>query len=188
MFAKVAKEPTTKADDAYREVVTEFEDRFREEEQVWNDAISSLTNKEHLARNMRHTRNQQHGPQPKNRNEFDAESVVAGALGGRKVIIMDSDKNLDADFYKELHAFETNAKVVDDEFESFASDEGEPGEASNDGSNSTESFESLDPSLDGSVDEPPESSNTKKPRRIITYSTVPLRDFQPKKVIWRWNF
>ena len=156
MFAKVAKEPTTKADDAYREVVTEFEDRFGEEEQVWNDAISSLTNKEHLARNMRHTRNQQRGPQPKNRNEFDAESVVAGALGGRKVIIMDSDKNLDADFYKELHAFETNAKVVDDEFESFASDEGEPGEASNGGSNS-----SLDPFLNGSADESPKVSNPK---------------------------
>ena len=93
--------------------------------------------------------------------------MVAGALGGRKVIIMDSDKNLDAEFYKKLHAFKTNTTEVNDgDLESFARNEGEAGEASVD-----DSFESLNPSLDGSADEPPELSNNRKPKRIIAYST-----------------
>ena len=62
---------------------------------MWDDAIDCLTSKDYLARNMRNMKSKHHGPQPKNRKEFDPEAVVAGALGGRKVIIMDSDKNLD---------------------------------------------------------------------------------------------
>ena len=47
---------------------------------------------------MRTIRSKEHGPLPKNRNEFDPEARVKETLGGHKVVILDSNK----DFDKEL--------------------------------------------------------------------------------------
>ena len=90
MFNKVSKQPETKSDDAYREVITEYEDRYGNEELVWDQAVANLKSKDHMARNMRLRRKKEHGPLPKNRNEFDPEAVVRDTLGGEKVIILDS--------------------------------------------------------------------------------------------------
>ena len=45
MFSKVAKHPETKSDDVYRDVIIEFEDRYGEEERVWDEAIANLLSK-----------------------------------------------------------------------------------------------------------------------------------------------
>ena len=102
MYNKVSKQPETKSHDAYREVITEYEDRYGNEELVWDQAIGNLKSKENMTRNMRMRRRKEHGPLPKNRDEFDPEVVVKETLGGQKVIILDSNKDLDKKFYKKL--------------------------------------------------------------------------------------
>ena len=47
MFNKVAKQPETKSDDAYRDVITEYEDRFGSEEQVWESDIKGDAGEAH---------------------------------------------------------------------------------------------------------------------------------------------
>ena len=59
MFAKVSKHPETKADDTYREVITDYEERYGEEEQVWDEAVANLPYKDQLARNMSHIRSKE---------------------------------------------------------------------------------------------------------------------------------
>ena len=44
------------------------EDRLGDDEDVWDEAIASLP--------IRHLRSLEHGPLPKNRNEFDPEPEV----------------------------------------------------------------------------------------------------------------
>ena len=88
--------------------MTDIEDRFGEEEQVWDEAVASLPSKENLARNMRHIRSKEHGPLPKNRDDFDPEVIVKSTVGGRKIIIKDSNKHLDNNYDSELAAFENN--------------------------------------------------------------------------------
>ena len=80
MFAKVSKHPETKADDTYREVITDYEERYGEEEQVWDEAVANLPYKDQLARNMSHIRSKELRPLPKNRDEFDPEAVIKDAV------------------------------------------------------------------------------------------------------------
>jgi hypothetical protein len=122
MIAKVTSKPETKAEEAYREVITEFEDRFGDEEQVWDDAIANLPDKENLARNMRHIRSKEHGPLPKNRDDFDPEAIVRSTVGGKKIIIMDSNKHLDREYYSKLNAFENNHSHFNEDLEQFILD------------------------------------------------------------------
>ena len=174
MFNKVAKRPETKSDDAYRDVITEYEDRFGNEEQVWDEAIASLTSKELLGRHMRRIRNKEHGPLPKNRDDFDPEAVVKEAVGGHKVIILDSNKDLDKEFYKKLDDFKRKKTVSGDNCEDIVEN-----------TNSEDSFEAVnnDKTINGLVDysdsSTESSSNestpeTLKPKRIIVYSTKHL--------------
>ena len=93
MFAKVIEKPETKSEEAYRDVITDFEERLGDEEDVWNEAIASLPTKDNLARHMRHLRSQEHGPLPKNRDEFDPEPIVNSTVGGQKIVIIDSNKH-----------------------------------------------------------------------------------------------
>ena len=87
MFAKVSKHPETKADDTYREVITDYEERYGEEEQVWDEAVANLPYKDQLARNMSHIRSKELGPLPKNRDEFDPEAVVKDAVVATKLLL-----------------------------------------------------------------------------------------------------
>ena len=119
MFAKVTEKPETKAEEAYRDVITDFEDRFGDEEHVWNEAIANLPNKDNLARHMRHIRSKEHGPLPKNRDEFDPETIVNSTVGGHKVVIMDSNRCLDREYYSQLTAFENNKSQFNEDLEPF---------------------------------------------------------------------
>ena len=133
MFAKVADKPETKAEEAYRDVVTDFEDRFGDEDQIWDEAIANLPNKENLARNMRHIRSKEHGPLPKNRDDFDPEAIVNSTVGGQKIIIMDSNKNLNTEYYSELAAFQNNQSQFNEDLAQFVLDANDDpnGEADN---------------------------------------------------------
>jgi hypothetical protein len=71
MFQKVAKNPETRSDDVYRNVIVDYEERYGDQEEVWEEAIANLTTKENLARNLRYIRSHEHGPLPKNREEFN---------------------------------------------------------------------------------------------------------------------
>ena len=195
MFEKVGENPETRAEEAFRDVVTDFEDRFGEEEQVWDEAVASLPSKENLARNMRHIRSKEHGPLPKNRDDFDPEVIVKSTVGGRKIIIMDSNKHLDNNYYSELALFENNSSEFSDDIDQFILDASdEDGHASDveceediaeesstevhnrinernpfyngDSSTSTESSQNHDKSEDVEAE-----SIKKKPKRIIAYTT-----------------
>ena len=196
MFAKVARNPETKADDAFRDVVTDFEDRFEDEELIWDDVVANLPNKETLSRNMRHIRSKQHGPLPRNRNDFDPETVVNDALGGRKVIVMDSNKDLDEEYYVKVNDFENNRSDFVEDLEPFIRNgednldtQSEDEETSMDEvTDSEKSAENLrNPFFLGetSSNTSNESANNpenlsagsayqKKPKRIIAYSTKKL--------------
>ena len=189
MFSKVAKHPETKADDAFRDVITEYEERYGEEEQVWDEAVANLPSKEQLARNMRHIRSKEHGPLPKNRNDFDPEAVIKDAVGGHKVIIMDSNKLLGKEFNCKLDDFKKNKTTYDDDLDEFILNEKDT-QSSDVGSNIDSEEESLkdgsneksNPGLvDYSISSSDESStvddndsDSTKPKRIIAYSTKHL--------------
>ena len=96
-----------------------------------------------LARNMSHIRSKEHGPLPKNRDDFDSEAVVKDAVGGHKVIVMDSNKLLGKEFYRKLDDFKDNRTTYDGDLDEFILNEKD---APNDDSNNLidseeESFE-----------------------------------------------
>ena len=182
MFSKVSKNPESKADEVYRDVVTSYEDRFGEEEHIWDDVVANLPDKNILARNMRYIRSKEHGPLPKNRNDFDPEAVVKDAVGGRKVIIMDSNKLLDDEFYVKLNDFKNDITEYDEDLDQYIRDgESEHEEESfseEDAEKSVEANRIVDYSSSsnesGNDDIPLESTCRKNPKRIIAYSTKKL--------------
>lgn len=189
MFAKVLKHPETKADDAFRDVITDYEERYGEEEQVWDEAIANLPSKDQLARNMRHIRSKEHGPLPKNRDDFDPEAVVKDAVGGNKVIVMDSNKLLGKEFYCKLDDFKQNRTTYDDNLDDFILNERDPLNDNGDNpiNSEDESFEggNIEKSKEGpglvdysfSSNESSTSdgkTESAKPKRIIAYSTKHL--------------
>ena len=185
MVAKVAKNPETKSDDVYRDVIIDYEERYGEQE-VWQEAIANLPAKDNLARNLRHIRSREHGPLPKNRNEFNPEAVVKDTIGGHKVIIMDSNKLLDNEFYKKLGDFKSNRTEYDDDVAEFISNGSnnavnddtneEEEETIEDEQNENRALPGLvDYSLSSSESENESNSTTRnKPKRIIAYSTKKL--------------
>ena len=144
MFAKVTDKPETKAEEAYREVITNFEDRFGDEEHVWDEAIGNLPNKDNLARHMRHIRSKEHGPLPKNRDDFDPEPIVNSTVGGQKIVIMDSNKHLDREYYSQLTAFENNQSQFNEDLEQFILD-----------ANEADELDSSDMEMENNLDEAP---------------------------------
>ena len=52
MFQKVAKNPETRSDDVYRDVIVDYEERYGEQEEVWEEAIANLPAQENIARNL----------------------------------------------------------------------------------------------------------------------------------------
>ena len=147
MYAKVSERPETKSDDAFRDVITEFEDRHVDEEMMWDQAIANLTEKGNMARHMRRIRNKEYGPLPKNRNDFDPEAVIRDTLGGQKVIVMDSNKNLDKNFYRKLEDFK-NKKT-----------------------SSSKNDDTVIGLVDYSISSIESNDDTVKPKRIISYTT-----------------
>ena len=185
MFGRVAKNPETKSDDVYRNVIVEYEDRYGDQEEVWEEAIANLPAKDNLARNLRYIRSREHGPLPKNREEFDPEAVVREAIGGHKVIIMDSNKVVDKGYYKELDDFKNERTEYNDDIDDFIK-EGHP-QFDNDDTieeeDETNDIQNEVPTVPGLVDysissdESENESNStsrNKPKRIIAYSTKKL--------------
>ena len=108
MFDKVANNPEAKSDDVYRDVIVDYEERYAEQERIWDEAIANLPAKENLSRNLRYIRSRGHGPLPKNRDDFDAEAVVKDSIGGHKVVVMDSNKMLDKEYHGKLDEFKSD--------------------------------------------------------------------------------
>ena len=82
MYSKVNETPTVDADSVYRNVVTEYEDQYAEaDENVWDAAAIKLTEKANIARHVRRIKSNINGTLPKNRNDFDPESIVKNTLG-----------------------------------------------------------------------------------------------------------
>ena len=149
---------------------------------MWDEAVANLPSKEHLGRNLRRIRSREHGPLPKNRNDFDPETVVKDALGGHKVIVMDSNKLLDTEYNKHLDDFKKNRTVYNDDLDEFitnsmnqphdesnATNESEEGEG-NDKSGEHPGLVDYSSSSDDAGDSDSSIEST-KPKRIIAYST-----------------
>ena len=106
ILSKVKDDPTVNADTAYRTIITEYEDQYAgNDENVWDDAIGGLTDKENIARNVRRVRSKMNGPLSKTRNDFQPEPIVKNTLGGQKVVVLDSNKYLDRKYTQQLKDF-----------------------------------------------------------------------------------
>ena len=151
MYNKVSKQPETKSNDAYRDVITEYEDRYGNDELVWDQAIGNLKSKDNMSRNMRMRRKKEHGPLPKNRDEFDPEVVIKETLGGQKVILLDSNKDLDKKFYKKLENFKNDKTVT--------------------GDTSVDDNEAMIGLVDYSDSSIESNEDTNKPKRVIAFTT-----------------
>ena len=172
MYSKVNETPTVDADSVYRTVVTEYEDQYAEaDENVWDAAAIKLTEKANIARHVRRIKSNINGPLPKNRNDFDPESIVENTLGGQKVVVLDSNHHLDSGFgnkladfnndeYPQGHGLLSSFIQEDIQNESLAPDD-----------ESTEE-EYLPEGDDSSMED--ESEGRRKPKRIILYTTKRL--------------
>ena len=106
ILSTVKDDPTVNADTAYRTIITEYEDQYAgNDENVWDDAIGGLTDKENIARNVRRVRSKMNGPLSKTRNDFQPEPIVKNTLGGQKVVVLDSNKYLDRKYTQQLKDF-----------------------------------------------------------------------------------
>ena len=163
MYERVKADPLIPGDTVYRTVVTEYEDEYAENhEGVWDDATIKLTRKENIARHVRRVKATINGPVPQNRNEFDPETVVKQTLGGKKVIVLDSNKHLGDDF--------------DEQFKNFV-----------DGQNISQNGGTLDSYLDGSTNEVEEADgsmhNSENETSVEDNEDGYARSSMPKRVI-----
>ena len=172
MFDKVANNPEAKSDDVYRDVIVDYEERYGEQERIWDEAIANLPAKENLSRNLRYIRSRGHGPLPKNRDDFDAEAVVKDAIGGHKVVVMDSNKMLDKEYHGKLDEFRSDKTRNEADVADFIADS----ESNNDGNGDEEEANPLNAGLVDYSISSSESDTTpiNKPKRIIAYSTKKL--------------
>jgi hypothetical protein len=68
-----------------------------------------------------------------NRDDFDPEAIVNSTVGGQTIIIMDSNKNLNTEYYSELAAFQNNQSQFNEDLAQFVLDANDDpnGEADN---------------------------------------------------------
>ena len=106
MYGRVQERPDIAADEAYRRVITEYEDNLGDNEAVWDEAVIKLTEKANIARHVRRIKSNINGPLPKNRDDFDPAVIVSNTLGGKKVVVLDSNLHLGENFEDQLKDFQ----------------------------------------------------------------------------------
>ena len=172
MYSKVNETPTIDADSVYRNVVTEYEDQYAEaDENVWDAAAIKLTEKANIARHVRRIKSTINGPLPKNRNDFDPETIVKNTLGGQKVVVLDSNRHLDSGFGNKLADFNNDEYPQGHGLlSSFIQEDIQNESLSPDDESREEEY--LPEGDDSSMED--ESEGRRKPKRIILYTTKRL--------------
>ena len=175
IYERVKNNPTDNADNVYRSVVTEYEDQHGENnENVWDDATTKLTDKNHIARNVRRIKANINGPLPSNRNQFKPEDVVRNTLGGRKVVVLDSNCHLDEEYETKMKEFITDQYQSNNGLlNSFVQSDTD---STNDSADDSFEIEDVESSTDESDEDDglENYTRTKKPKRVVIYTTKNL--------------
>ena len=106
MRKKIKDKPEMFPDEAHKDVIIDYEHEL--DPKVFDEALEHLNAKENIARVLRRERSKAYGPTPANRDDFEPAKFISELKGGKKIILLDSNKDLGPNWEMEIEELKSN--------------------------------------------------------------------------------